>query len=168
MRRRSSRGWVLPEKSSQPPDEFDGALGELLEAGNDEGHFAPGGFDFFRAFCQDFLRLFSSASFRMPALARVVAEEPVLNLYTARHYDGDDLIYEAFKKKTGIEVKETSASADQIISRLKGEGAEGPEDVLTRPPLSPFPALPVVPAAKSKFLSEKFLSDKKPSISLVS
>ena len=44
----------LPEKTSQPSDEFDGALGEPLEATDDEWHFAPGSFDFFRAFCQDF------------------------------------------------------------------------------------------------------------------
>jgi iron(III) transport system substrate-binding protein len=65
-----------------------------------------------------------------PSLTAAVAEEPVLNLYTARHYEGDELLYEAFKKKTGIEVRETSASADQIISRMKGEGAEGPADLL--------------------------------------
>ena len=58
------------------------------------------------------------------------AEEPVLNLYTARHYEGDELLYAAFKKQTGIEIKETSASADQVISRLKGEGTESPADLL--------------------------------------
>ncbi len=58
------------------------------------------------------------------------AEEPVLNLYTARHYEGDKQIYDAFKAKTGIEVRETAATADQIISRLKGEGAESPADLL--------------------------------------
>lgn len=57
-------------------------------------------------------------------------EEPILNLYTARHYEGDEVLYAAFKQQTGIEVKETSASADQIISRLKGEGAESPADLL--------------------------------------
>ena len=44
----------MPEKTPQPSDEFDGALGEALEARNDEGHFAAGPFHAFRAFCQDF------------------------------------------------------------------------------------------------------------------
>jgi hypothetical protein len=34
----------MPEKTSQPSDEFDGALGEALEAADDEGHFTPGFF----------------------------------------------------------------------------------------------------------------------------
>ena len=44
----------MPEKTTQPPDEFDGARGEPLEARNDEGHFAAGFLHAFRAFCQDF------------------------------------------------------------------------------------------------------------------
>jgi iron(III) transport system substrate-binding protein len=62
--------------------------------------------------------------------AAPAAEEPILNLYTARHYEGDDLLFDAFKKQTGIEIKVTSAGADQIISRLKGEGDESPADLL--------------------------------------
>ena len=44
----------MPEKTPQPPDEFDGALGEALEARHDEGHFAAGFFHACRVFCQDF------------------------------------------------------------------------------------------------------------------
>ncbi len=40
---------------------LDGALREPLEAPDDAGHFAPGGFDFGPAFGQDFFRMFSSA-----------------------------------------------------------------------------------------------------------
>jgi hypothetical protein len=47
-------GAGLPEKTSQPSDEFDGALGEALEATDDEWHFAPGFFHPGGAFCQDF------------------------------------------------------------------------------------------------------------------
>ena len=58
-----------PQKSPHPPDEFDGVLRVALEPLNDEGHFSacfpePGG-----AFSEDFPRRFSSAVFRMPALA---------------------------------------------------------------------------------------------------
>ena len=45
----------LPEK---PSDEFDGALGQPLEAANDEGHFPPGFFSLGGAFCQDFFTPF--------------------------------------------------------------------------------------------------------------
>lgn len=64
------------------------------------------------------------------AAGAAVQEEPVLNLYTHRHYDSDDLLFDLFKKKTGIEVKVTQASADQLISRLKGEGEESKADLL--------------------------------------
>lgn len=57
-------------------------------------------------------------------------EEPVLNLYTHRHYESDDKLFDLFKQKTGITVQVTSASADQLISRIKGEGDESPADLL--------------------------------------
>lgn len=44
----------LPEKTSPPSDEFDGALGEPLEAGNDEERLAPGLFNLGGAVRQDF------------------------------------------------------------------------------------------------------------------
>jgi iron(III) transport system substrate-binding protein len=58
------------------------------------------------------------------------AEEKVLHVYTHRHYASDELLHAAFTKATGIEVKVTAASADQLISRLEGEGADTKADVL--------------------------------------
>ena len=58
------------------------------------------------------------------------AEEPVLNLYTHRHYESDDQLFEAFTKLTGIAIQVTSAGADQLISRIKGEGPDCPADLL--------------------------------------
>ncbi len=60
-----------------------------------------------------------------PALA---AE--VLNVYSHRHYAIDKEINELFTKKTGIEVKVVNAEADQLIERLKSEGANSPADLL--------------------------------------
>ncbi len=57
-------------------------------------------------------------------------EEPVLNLYTHRHYESDDQLFDAFTKQTGIAIQVTSASADQLISRIKGEGEDCPADLL--------------------------------------
>ncbi len=58
------------------------------------------------------------------------AEEPVVNLYSHRHYESDDLLFERFEKETGIKVKVTQATADQLISRIKGEGEKTAADLL--------------------------------------
>src|SRR5919202_2885828 len=52
-----------------------------------------------------------------------------LNLYSARHYDTDNELYESFTKKTGIKVNLVEADADQLIERIKSEGANSPADV---------------------------------------
>jgi iron(III) transport system substrate-binding protein len=62
------------------------------------------------------------------ALASTAVASEV-NLYTARHYDGDDKMYEAFTKATGIKVNVLQADADKLIERLKAEGANSPADV---------------------------------------
>lgn len=54
----------------------------------------------------------------------------VVNLYSARHYDSDALIYDAFTKATGIQVRRIEAPADQLIARMKAEGPASPADVL--------------------------------------
>jgi iron(III) transport system substrate-binding protein len=54
----------------------------------------------------------------------------VVNLYSARHYDTDNAIYDAFTKKTGIKVNLVEADADKLIERIKSEGANSPADVL--------------------------------------
>lgn len=54
----------------------------------------------------------------------------VLNVYSHRHYAIDQEVNALFTKKTGIEVKVVNAEADQLIERLKSEGANSPADVL--------------------------------------
>jgi iron(III) transport system substrate-binding protein len=54
----------------------------------------------------------------------------VVNLYTSRHYDADDELYEAFAEATGIRVNVVEADADQLIERIKAEGANSPADLL--------------------------------------
>ena len=58
------------------------------------------------------------------------AEEPVLNLYSARHYQTDEALYANFTKATGIKINRIEAGDDQLVERLKGEGAASPADVL--------------------------------------
>ncbi len=56
--------------------------------------------------------------------------EPTLNIYSARHYDGDELLYRRFTELTGISVRTLEADADQLIQRIQREGSASPADVL--------------------------------------
>lgn len=53
-----------------------------------------------------------------------------LNLYSSRHYDTDDQLYEGFRQATGIRVNVVEAEADQLIERIKSEGQNSPADLL--------------------------------------
>jgi len=54
----------------------------------------------------------------------------VVNLYTARHYDADLKLYEAFTEATGIKVNRLEMSPDQLIERMKAEGEASPADLV--------------------------------------
>jgi iron(III) transport system substrate-binding protein len=58
------------------------------------------------------------------------ATKRVLNLYTARHYDADLKLYDAFTRKTGIKVNRLEMAPDQLIERMKAEGDASPADVI--------------------------------------
>lgn len=53
-----------------------------------------------------------------------------INLYSARHYDSDHALYEAFTKQSGISINLIEAKADELIERIKSEGTNSPADVL--------------------------------------
>ena len=57
------------------------------------------------------------------------ATEQVVNVYSARHYDTDDTIYEAFLEETGIRVNLIEGDSAALLERLTREGAESPADV---------------------------------------
>lgn len=59
----------------------------------------------------------------------VVSAAEVVNVYSARHYDTDDRIYDDFKKQTGIEVKLIEGGSDALLARLKREGKRSPADI---------------------------------------
>ena len=59
-----------------------------------------------------------------------VAQEQVLNLYSARHYSTDEALYNDFTKATGIKINRVDADDAGIIARLKAEGAASPADVI--------------------------------------
>ncbi|NJK33750.1 MAG: Fe(3+) ABC transporter substrate-binding protein [Oscillatoriales cyanobacterium SM2_2_1] len=60
----------------------------------------------------------------------VLAQDRVVNMYSARHYDTDNAIYENFTRRTGIKVNIVSADAAQLIQRIRSEGANSPADLL--------------------------------------
>lgn len=64
----------------------------------------------------------------IPLLARAQAQ--VVNVYSARHYDTDATLYSNFTAQTGIQVNLIEGGEDQIIERIRSEGANSPADVL--------------------------------------
>jgi iron(III) transport system substrate-binding protein len=58
-----------------------------------------------------------AAAIALPAY--VEAQEKVLNLYTARHYQTDEALYANFTKKTGIRINRIEAPEDPLLERSK-------------------------------------------------
>jgi iron(III) transport system substrate-binding protein len=56
--------------------------------------------------------------------------EGELNLYSSRHYDTDERLYSDFTDATGITINRIEGKADELITRMKAEGANSPADVL--------------------------------------
>jgi iron(III) transport system substrate-binding protein len=63
-------------------------------------------------------------------LTPALAQEKVLNLYSSRHYQTDEALYDNFTKLTGYKVNRIEAGDDAIIERMKQEGERSPADVL--------------------------------------
>ena len=53
-----------------------------------------------------------------------------ITVYTHRHYDSDQELFDRFTEETGIGVNVVNASADELILRLENEGDQSPADVL--------------------------------------
>ena len=52
-----------------------------------------------------------------------------VNIYTSRHYDSDDALYEEFTTDTCIKVNIISGKGGALLERLKAEGKNSPADV---------------------------------------
>ncbi|WP_111414595.1 Fe(3+) ABC transporter substrate-binding protein [Billgrantia lactosivorans] len=63
------------------------------------------------------------------ALASTATADEV-NLYSARHYDSDEKLYQAFTEQTGIKVNLLEGDSDQLIERIQREGVASPADVM--------------------------------------
>jgi len=66
-------------------------------------------------------------------LAADVRAQGVLNLYSARHYQTDEALYENFTRQTGIKINRIELGDEPLIQRLRNEGTT---------PGSVFPAAP--------------------------
>ena len=53
-----------------------------------------------------------------------------VNIYSSRHYNTDDELYDRFTEKTGTKVNLIEGKADELIERIKSEGANSPADIL--------------------------------------
>jgi iron(III) transport system substrate-binding protein len=53
-----------------------------------------------------------------------------LNLYSSRHYDTDEKLYTDFEVATGIKINRIEGKDNEILERIKAEGANSPADVL--------------------------------------
>lgn len=74
-------------------------------------------------------------SLAMLALATALAgpaaaQDKVLNLYSARHYQTDEALYQNFTRTTGIRINRVDADDAGVLARLKSEGASSPADVI--------------------------------------
>jgi iron(III) transport system substrate-binding protein len=58
------------------------------------------------------------------------AQDKVLNLYSARHYQTDEAMYDTFTKTTGIKINRIDADDAGIVARLRAEGSASPADVV--------------------------------------
>lgn len=67
-----------------------------------------------------------AAATALPALA----QDKVLNIYSARHYQTDEVMYDTFTKTTGIKINRVDADDAGIVARLRAEGAASPADVV--------------------------------------
>ena len=58
------------------------------------------------------------------------AQEKVLNIYSARHYQTDEAMYDKFTETTGIKINRVDADDVGILARLRAEGSSSPADVI--------------------------------------
>ncbi len=68
----------------------------------------------------------------LPSLAQAQNQTPerVLNIYSARHYQTDEALYSNFTQATGIKIRRLDGKEDELLERIRNEGAASPADLL--------------------------------------
>src|SRR5215813_8540915 len=67
--------------------------------------------------------------FLLAALATPALAASEVNIYSARHYDSDQRLYDGFTHATGITVNRIEGNGPELLARLRAEGANSPADV---------------------------------------
>jgi iron(III) transport system substrate-binding protein len=83
-----------------------------------------------KGFCMHKTFLALSAAMALIAAGPALAQEKVLNLYSARHYQTDEQLYANFTKQTGIRINRIEADDATLAERLRTEGKNSPADVI--------------------------------------
>ena len=73
------------------------------------------------------LRLATVSALALSIAAPALASE--VNVYSARHYDTDLALYDAFTAATGIKINLIEGSGEELQARLEAEGANSPADL---------------------------------------
>ncbi len=74
----------------------------------------------------------------LPAVAAVAfalapaaqAQDKVLNVYSARHYQTDEQLYGEFARQTGVKINRIELGDEPLLERMKSEGDKSPADVV--------------------------------------
>jgi iron(III) transport system substrate-binding protein len=74
-------------------------------------------------------RLFAAATITLACIP-AFAQDKVLNLYSARHYQTDEALYANFTQATGIRINRVDADDAGLLTRLQSEGPNSPADVI--------------------------------------
>jgi iron(III) transport system substrate-binding protein len=82
----------------------------------------------FKQFVWGALALAAVASLVAPVPGQ--AQQAVLNLYSARHYQTDEALYRTFTEQTGIKINRIELGDEPLLQRLQSEGANSPADVV--------------------------------------
>ncbi len=70
----------------------------------------------------------TGAALFAPATLR--AQDRTLAIYSSRHYDTDRELYDGFTRQSGVRIRLIEANVDQLLERIRAEGANSPADVL--------------------------------------
>ena len=85
---------------------------------------------FSRSFVASARRLLWSIAASLAVMASpAFAQDNVLNLYSARHYQTDEALYGNFTKATGIKINLIEGGEDALMERIRNEGTNSPADV---------------------------------------
>lgn len=98
--------------------------------------------------------LFIATALALPAQG----QDKSLNLYSARHYQTDEALYSNFTRLTGIKINRIEGKEDELLERIKNEGANSPADIfltVDAARLAQADSLGLFAPVKSKVLEER-------------